>query len=198
MVGSQSQKKEFVVHKNTLCRDSPFFRAACGREWKEGQEKKIRLRDTAPEIFNLYVHWLHKENIDTDLLPDDESEESRFLSLGKMLILANFIGDETLTDKMIDIFLINLEGTTVGIGPDTFNYIWSRTPPNSGIQRLLLDIGAAGLQPHNIGLLATRYPPELTKSLAERFVMDAEKEWPTYEDRCKYHSHKAGEGTCKG
>lgn len=49
-----TEKKEYNVHEQILCANSPFFKAAFEEEWAEGRERTIPLPEDDPEVFELY------------------------------------------------------------------------------------------------------------------------------------------------
>jgi hypothetical protein len=49
-------EKRFVVHEHLLTHYSEFFRAALTGRFKEAEEKVVKVRDTAPDIFECFVH----------------------------------------------------------------------------------------------------------------------------------------------
>ncbi|KAK3710224.1 hypothetical protein LTR37_010445 [Vermiconidia calcicola] len=75
MVGLEA--KSFTVHTTIICRDSLFFQAACGREWKEGQEKVVHLPEVEAQLFDVYVHWAYTRELDTTRMLDPKIENAK-------------------------------------------------------------------------------------------------------------------------
>ncbi|KAF4538908.1 Btb poz domain containing protein [Lasiodiplodia theobromae] len=64
-----SEAKRFLIHKDVLSKQSPYFRAALeeGR-WKESQDNVVELDETEPKIFeDFLVEWLYTGKLDEDL-----------------------------------------------------------------------------------------------------------------------------------
>ena len=59
-----SKEVSFTVHKDVVCDQSNFFRAACNGKWKEAAEKCVRLPEADPHIFGVYVGWLYTGKLD--------------------------------------------------------------------------------------------------------------------------------------
>lgn len=47
------------VHESLIRSKSHFFAAALSQDWKEAQEKVVRLPDDRPDIVKLYIKWLY-------------------------------------------------------------------------------------------------------------------------------------------
>jgi hypothetical protein len=48
------EEKRFTLHQDAVCANSKFFKAACSKRWREGQERTVRLPEAQPDIFKLY------------------------------------------------------------------------------------------------------------------------------------------------
>lgn len=54
------EEKKFTLHKDLLCEQSPYFRAAFSKNWKEGIENCITLEHADPDSFeDLIMDWLY-------------------------------------------------------------------------------------------------------------------------------------------
>ncbi|CAN9369243.1 unnamed protein product [Alternaria alternata] len=52
----------FRIHKDALCRESEYFRAAYNGRWKEAEEG-LTLDDVEVGVFKTFVHWLYKQQL---------------------------------------------------------------------------------------------------------------------------------------
>lgn len=68
-----AEATRFVLHRDIVCRTSDFFRVACNGDWKESADKTVRLEETAPEIFTIYLGWLYTNEVDLSSKRDQDS-----------------------------------------------------------------------------------------------------------------------------
>lgn len=197
-----SQEKRFAVYKELLCEHSEFCRAACGREWKEGQEDTIYLPEARPDAFNLYIHWLYTGTVDTTLMTEPEvppgtvARHPAHSNLAKVFVLGNFLGDIAFCNCLIDCILQKLDKGGIPPSPQTLSYVWRQTSKGSRFQLLFFDLFAALVNHTIFETKLTQYPPDLVVDLAIRFVRGGGRMCPKFKDRCRYHTHKEGEETC--
>lgn len=64
-----SEAKRFLIHKDVLFKQSPYFRAALAEgRWKESQDNTVELDETDPNIFkDFLVEWLYTGKLDENL-----------------------------------------------------------------------------------------------------------------------------------
>jgi hypothetical protein len=53
------EKEHFVVHQSFLCAKSPYFDKALSGSFQEAITRLIRLPDTSPILFRIFVAWLY-------------------------------------------------------------------------------------------------------------------------------------------
>lgn len=51
--------KIFLIHENVICANSEYFARALKKEWAEGENRQIHLRDTDPDVFAVWAKWLY-------------------------------------------------------------------------------------------------------------------------------------------
>jgi BTB/POZ domain len=51
------------IQKYLICHYSPFFNSAFNRPTHQGQIEAMTFNDMDPEAFSLFLHWLHRQNI---------------------------------------------------------------------------------------------------------------------------------------
>ncbi|KAK4893404.1 hypothetical protein LTR27_008300 [Elasticomyces elasticus] len=145
-----------TVHTDKLRAKSEYFKAACQREWAEGQKKTVELPEIRPETFDIYTTWAYFGKIDIEVLglieehPDKlfthESKEERqiwidsTMSLIRLHVASDYLGDKELKRRTID-GLISVIGArrTLHMLRDVLSYIWNSTPPKAGLRKFLLD-----------------------------------------------------------
>jgi hypothetical protein len=49
----------FMIQENVLCANSEFFARALKKEWAEGENRQVHLRDTDPDVFAVWAKWLY-------------------------------------------------------------------------------------------------------------------------------------------
>lgn len=172
LVGSEDEK--FVVHKSAVCKNSKFFQAACGREWKEGQERVIRLPEADPEVFNVYAHWAYTETLDMSLMPEpslranDRNSPPAYINLGKVWILGNFLHDHIVGNRVIDRFLQKLDSDPAArVHTQSLEHIWNNTPQGCGLQRVLLETMAVRITEEDFEKYRQDYPQDFLFELAK-------------------------------
>jgi len=109
--------KDFHVHKERLCRYSPFFRRALDRDWSEAKSNIITLPDDTPETFGIYCDWLYNISpFRVSDVPSDQDEEqkvSAFNIASKRYYNAYVFGDKVLdtgfTDMLIDHWMTHMK-----------------------------------------------------------------------------------------
>ena len=62
IIGSSDEEKTFTVHKELLCYHSVYFRNAFEGEWKESEDKSIRIHAAFEEVFRVVCHWLYDQS----------------------------------------------------------------------------------------------------------------------------------------
>jgi hypothetical protein len=62
VIGPDHAKKTFTVHKELLCYHSEYFRNAFNGDWRESDEKAIRLEDVTEDVFRVVIHWLYAQS----------------------------------------------------------------------------------------------------------------------------------------
>jgi len=59
IIGAESVKQNFLVHKHLASAHSPFFKAAFESPMVEGTMQTMRLEDVEVETFGVLVHWMY-------------------------------------------------------------------------------------------------------------------------------------------
>lgn len=61
IVGEHSEL--FTVHVDRICEASPFFAAACSKQWIEGRTRIVRLPEQSAEYFRDYIDWVYSHQV---------------------------------------------------------------------------------------------------------------------------------------
>jgi len=140
IVGEGSKAQPFYVYKTLIRSQSRFFEAALSRDWKEMNERVVKLRKSSPEAFKIYLLRLHTRNLSRDKQHNDDDLEEYspdivFLNsytLGDILLAGDF------TDAMMDVLIERSEERDwmhQNIAKETFQ----NTPTSASIRRFLVE-----------------------------------------------------------
>ncbi|KAK5679373.1 hypothetical protein LTS10_008188 [Elasticomyces elasticus] len=191
----------FTVHRDHISSKSPFFQAACGRDWIEGQEKLVRLPEQDAEAFAVYLRWVYADTLDmTALSVSDSPYHPTFLNFSKLWMLAHYLQDEALCNLAIDALIKKWVDPREGRGAPsvtTVAFVFDHTVPDSPLGKLFLDGIAAEMSVKYLREYRSSLPLVVIEDMATRFVQRGEqKQGPTLETRCKYHLHDEGQESC--
>lgn len=140
----------FHVPEGLLTENSEFFQAACRNEWKEATSRMIKLPDVEPDIFSLYLFWVHRGKLAvrnervTDGKHFADNTRATQTSLVKLWILADRLSDVRLCNTIIDEMIAATQicddiGGFVLFPPDLTVLIWSATTAGRPIRQLIID-----------------------------------------------------------
>lgn len=62
-VGKGDQQAEFSIHKDLICKASPFFNAACKPERMKAEDRVIELPEDEPDVIQIMVYWIYHDVI---------------------------------------------------------------------------------------------------------------------------------------
>lgn len=212
----RKSEKKFTVDKEILRKSSPFFDAACKRDWKEGEEGVVRLTLVEPLYFRVYANWVYGVGLDPgtvdakDIMDAvgfgwwDKSLDEREKGYVKLWLLialyiaGDVLGDTKFQDAVLDALLPRVRDNTRGLDPHAISMAWERTVEGCTLRRLILD--ALVIYPPRGGLKEgpSRYPPDFLFALCNRQInvrSDIERDelQSTTYDKCQYHQHDKGE-----
>ncbi|CAG8951813.1 hypothetical protein HYFRA_00005617 [Hymenoscyphus fraxineus] len=57
------EPRTYLIHKNIICKYSPFFEAAFNSNFKEGETQRMELWEKSGDTFGIFVNWLYKQKI---------------------------------------------------------------------------------------------------------------------------------------
>jgi hypothetical protein len=107
-----TSESPFTVHESVISAKSPFFRAALQNEWTEAEDKKVRLPDATPEVFESYLHWVYTNEVDLSSIPNIRVQkphrpknEPTFFRCAQLWIFADCMIDYDLCNRLTDLTL---------------------------------------------------------------------------------------------
>lgn len=145
------RKKEFILHTEIATRSSKFFRTAVmNREWRESQEKQITLYQVDEDDFEGYLQWLNTGELTF------ADGDPNFDELADFYILGDVLDDEGFRNATLNRFAEHACAMVRSPEPGTIAHIWSKTPENSPLRKMVLETWSADGLEHSISLLRNR------------------------------------------
>lgn len=92
------ETRDFVVHEHILRAHSSLFEAALGRDWKESNERLIKLPAAIPHAFDIYVHWVYLHQLELTV----ENGVTGIEDLIDAYVLGDVLQDGDFRDRVID------------------------------------------------------------------------------------------------
>lgn len=179
------KEKRFTVHKDVICVKSKFFRAACSKRWREGQEKIVRLPEVrSASIFQLYMDWtygnesgLFKETYfdSTTLAASDVVD--RLIGL---YLLGDVLDDVKLRNYTLRLMTAVIKGSRFLLHPMQCHRVWRRTVPNSPLRKYVVDLVVTLSSPEVFRNRSAEYPMDLVLQAA--IVLMERRQWTGYMD----------------
>lgn len=97
-------KKQFVVHRDIICKRSTFFKAASSQRWSNGP---VELPDDLPQVFETFLYCVYKDQVPTEA-PDPPYEEVVVADQQPTQAHRHLVRVYVLADKLGDITTANL------------------------------------------------------------------------------------------
>jgi hypothetical protein len=76
-VSEGPDRKQFLIHKNLICRESTFFRSSFEGAFIETSRQHLKLPQDYPDVFEAFCDWLYSRQIRDPIvytanhIPDD-------------------------------------------------------------------------------------------------------------------------------
>lgn len=122
LVGTGKARETFVLHEALLRQNSDFFENALKREWKEAEERTVKLPEIEPRQFAVFAKFLLTGLVfirpggDILKMRENKTEKDRrssfassFRSFMEMLTLARFLQSSHYQDAALDILIESLD-----------------------------------------------------------------------------------------
>ncbi|KAF2008222.1 hypothetical protein P154DRAFT_558485 [Amniculicola lignicola CBS 123094] len=145
VVGAAEHERVFYISEKLLCARSAFFRKALSEDWKEGQDKLVKLEEEDPEIFALYEYLSHHNKVpvlgSSKYRPETFEVDYRAEELltAKLYILCEFLGDVISKNLLVDAMMEGLNETFLFPWPKTISMIYDGTSEHNLMRKLLQD-----------------------------------------------------------
>ncbi|KAF2710164.1 hypothetical protein K504DRAFT_343782, partial [Pleomassaria siparia CBS 279.74] len=120
------------VHQEPICKSSPFFKAALGRNWAEKQDGIVRLPTHSAKTFQVYNQWLYRRWIYPPATGD-------WPCLVDAYLLGEYLQDMNFTDTIMDTMLTLLGRVSLEAYKD-IQKIYNNTKYGSPLRRLVVDL----------------------------------------------------------
>jgi hypothetical protein len=190
-------KQEFYVHEELLRASSKFFDTALKKEWKEGQEAAVDLRDVEPDQFRAWVKFLYTGRIFVEQ-KDGESEVEECIEgrlWAELYALQDFLGDGDFGDALIDAIIERM--ITLRKWPVMFpNFVYLHSETASSHRLLAVDsyVNIWNRSTfENLGGHPAQFLGDILKAIGPRLHKGIKgvdiKVWFDKVDNCKYHNH---------
>jgi hypothetical protein len=166
----------YHVPEILLTEKSEFFQAACRNEWQEATSRVIKLPDVKPDIFSLYLFWVHRGKLavrhEWDPRDEDWYKHANFVQgkLIKLWILADRLADIKLRNAAMDEMITAIGRLSIEVDYHLFtpvmtNLVWPATTPGRSLRQLLLDFHISNVWAENVEQYMDGYHPEFLKDL---------------------------------
>ena len=179
-------KEQFTVHKDLICSNSPFFKAACSGAWTEGRDKTVQLPDHKPLAFKVYLEWSYSSTKDLATLcrtllgpslskdektgPSDKLKSQACRSLCQLWVLSDYLGDGACKNEVINNLIVEIEENKIFITPTTIHEIVAGTQVESGLYRWLVDTFIAYITGETLQRYHGKLPQEFIFQVLKRFA----------------------------
>lgn len=212
MVGPQA--KRYTVHKRIICPASSFFRSACSGNWRESRDGHLRLCETKPATFDVYICFLYTNEVDVvseatemqlpgakyDKVNTPEASAKVFRCLVSAFILGDMLNDAWFTNAIVDEFVLLSSSCTL-IPAQAIELAWQSLMPQWGLMGAIMDAVAVQMTPSCFKSCAAELPPAFVIEVAQACFRDRNMA-PSARGifnraRCFYHDHFNGEGKTK-
>ncbi|KAH4300166.1 hypothetical protein HBH64_098990 [Parastagonospora nodorum] len=205
-VGAEPKHTDFSVHESLIRLSSPFFEAALSREWKESQERIVKLPEGNAHAFRIYVHWLYTSQLCSKLqfnhvsLNDGQWE---WANLVKGYLLGDYLQDIDFKDSVMDAMIDwgnEAARECSDAPPHSSIEVYQQTGKTSPLRRIVLDFTTWRIiNNFPVSMNDYQFPSDFLTAvvtcLTER-IRSGKVVRPGFVDKkyCHYHCH--GDRTC--
>jgi hypothetical protein len=141
-------KTKFLVHKDKLLQRSTFFKAACSERWQQSGSKAVELPEDIPDIFEIYIHCVYRDEVDLGDLSQRIGEESAevnddyvaFDRLIRTWCLADKLGDLVSANALMDYFVDYSDRIHLVPAPKLCGLAYDMSMEGSCIRQLTVDL----------------------------------------------------------
>lgn len=225
IVGMKEAQQTFVLHETLLRQSSAFFNNALKDEWKEAQERSVKLPDIEPSEFTVFAKFILTGMLfvrsDEDIAIirekkwDSAAEKGRyatFTAIFDLVKLANFLQAPDFQDVIIDVFIESILDYRLLMGhPFTFasprmNLVYEHSSSGSLIRTFFLDVCLHAWMKSggHRNMDFTQYPSQFSHDLIQASLsLLKSKDDPSHiphpadlSKSCKYQEHTKRKEPC--
>lgn len=141
-----SAEQTSTVYKEVICAKSKFFKAACSTRWAERQEKKVKLPEADPKVFQRYLSWIYSgqlewvcsSNVTTETLHSAswDGVKEELIMMIDLYRLGDALGDKRLHNRAMEMLVISI---TWGPSVAMVCLVWENTPDNSPLRKMCVN-----------------------------------------------------------
>lgn len=192
------------MHECIVLDKSEFFKTALKEDWKEGQDRVVRLPAAFAETFSSYVHWLYKDEVTVKQEIEDglketatmvSSSKSKFEAFIGLYGLAHFLGDIRLQNAVITSASHHADTHALGPAFKSVSMAYTETPEGSTMRRFLAAYYTTDISHKYYLENHTQFPSEFTLDMTLEFMRrrsnNLEPKIPRAANKilCDYHEH---------
>lgn len=190
------------MHEELARKQSAFFEAAFGRDWKEAKEKMFPLLDDTPDTFRIYFHWAYSRRIFCEPMHifKDETIRAHHNLLIRTYILGDKLQDSDFQDAIMDVFIACCRENS--IWPIRhMSFVFKNTLDNSPLCSFLVDSlvfvsYASESTPWHDPIFRSCFNEDALFAMVAKLMENkqtgvAKISGPWVNSRCVYHIHKS-------
>ncbi|KAM0717913.1 hypothetical protein Q7P37_006245 [Cladosporium fusiforme] len=134
------KEKPFVAHRDIICDKSKFFRAACSKNWRESQERVVRLPEVDEETFHSYLDWIYRNKI--VYMGSEREPATKDFHYIRLYLLGEYLLDVNLRNEIMSSLSRGVSRSMTKPNVEVVEYIWERTAPSSLLRTWMADLTA--------------------------------------------------------
>jgi hypothetical protein len=177
LVGEEEQR--FILHQDVVCAKSKFFKAACSKRWREGQEQVVRLPEVKTAVFQAYSTWIYSGEIAdgtctlTNTLTEKGAEHEHLIDL---YLLGDRLDDIQLRNEANKKLFASMRKVDAVPGHGITMRVWESTMPGSLLRKMLVDMVILRFSRTLFAESVSLYHPEFLQEVAVAAVNAAPTE----------------------
>lgn len=163
------EEKPFILHQDLVCAKSKFFKAACSKQWLEGQDRVVQLPEIEAATFRWYSLWVYSDKLEgpTFTVESDSTERAAEReSIVKLYLLGDSLDDVGLRNKTNELLFKTMRTQRKLIDPEIINLAWESTLPKCPLRKMLIDVHVSRKSWGDFAEHISEYPVEFLQELA--------------------------------
>lgn len=163
------EEKRFILHQTAVCAKSKFFKAACSKKWREGQERIVRLPEAGVATFKTYCDWVYSGDVAKDTCTSKSAKSDQCAAQASsvgLYLLGDILDDVQLRNKVVPMLFssmrcLNMLPCTSGV-----RHIWNSTPSGSLLRKVVVDVFVLRLDRSTLSDRVSDYPVDFVREVA--------------------------------